>query len=627
MARPAPGVEFKLVPTRTRRVTVIAQDPSVRTLAGDILTTEVEIPAEGVGPGPWGYRVQVIDYDGSAGVLYEPRPYAFDKYGDFKDPFRTAGGDRLLNDPTFHAQNVYALAMRVLWRFEFALGRRVSWSFRGHQLKVAPHAFADANAFYSSRDEALLFGYFPGSGGRTVFSCLSHDVVAHESTHALLDGLRERYQDPSSPDQAGFHEGFADVVALLSVFSLRDVVRVALNHSYQGAGAKPAARRALRWASGAGRPLIDRALLTPDALRENLLMGLAEQMGSEMSGVRGQALRRSARDLTPSPKYLKDPQYDEPHRRGEILVAAMLNAFIEVLGARFATLGQIEGRFLHLERVVEEAAEAADYLLTMAIRAIDYSLPVHMEFSDYLSALLTADHEIRPVDQRYAFRDRVRRSFAAYGIQPNSSGREEPGLWLPPEQADRLVYDRTHFESMTRDRDEVFRFVWENRDALKVADGVYTRVLSVRPCLRINPEDGFALRESVAEYYQQVTVRADELRRWGLRKPDRMPDDTPVTLYGGGTLLFDEYGRLKFNVNNRLDDFGRQQKRLDHLWRYGAIGPGAARLRRFSHIHRKRALNAPTVACEQWLEPRRDSRPAASATVPTPAERLNQIGE
>src|SRR5918993_1424458 len=55
----------------------------------------------------------------------------------------------LLEDPRFHAQNVYAIIMRTLARFEFALGRRVGWSFLGHQLQVAPHAFADANAFYS----------------------------------------------------------------------------------------------------------------------------------------------------------------------------------------------------------------------------------------------------------------------------------------------------------------------------------------------------------------------------------------------------------------------------------------------------------------------------------------------
>src|SRR6202795_4719337 len=105
------------------------------------------------------------------------------------------------------------------------MGRRVGWSFDGHQIQIAPHAFCDANAFYAKEGQGLFFGYFPAlAGKRQIFTCLSHEVVAHETTHALLDGLRERYTDPSSPDQAAFHEGFADVVALLSVFSLKNVV-------------------------------------------------------------------------------------------------------------------------------------------------------------------------------------------------------------------------------------------------------------------------------------------------------------------------------------------------------------------------------------------------------------------
>ena len=135
---------------------------------------------------------------------------------------------RLLADPRFHAQNAYAIAMRTLAIFERALGRRVEWGFRGQQLHIAPHAFASANAFYSEDDQALMFGYFTGKSGSTVFTSLSHDIVAHETTHALLDGMRDAFTDASLPDQAGFHEGFADVVALLSVFSLRETTKACL---------------------------------------------------------------------------------------------------------------------------------------------------------------------------------------------------------------------------------------------------------------------------------------------------------------------------------------------------------------------------------------------------------------
>ncbi len=38
--------------------------------------------------------------------------------------------------------------------------------------------------------------------------------MAHETTHALLDGLRDRYPDPSGPDQAGFHEGYTEVISV-----------------------------------------------------------------------------------------------------------------------------------------------------------------------------------------------------------------------------------------------------------------------------------------------------------------------------------------------------------------------------------------------------------------------------
>ena len=131
--------------------------------------------------------------------------------------------DRILGDPAYHALNAYALVMRTLHRFEFALGRRVAWGTGGHQLKVVPHAFEQANAYYAEDAEALVFGYVR-AGRATTFFGLSHDIIVHETTHALLDGLRDGFTEPSSPDQAALHEGLADIVALLSVFSLPEVL-------------------------------------------------------------------------------------------------------------------------------------------------------------------------------------------------------------------------------------------------------------------------------------------------------------------------------------------------------------------------------------------------------------------
>src|SRR5262245_36607033 len=56
-----------------------------------------------------------------------------------------------------------------------------------------------------------------------VFTCLSHNVIAHEMTHAVLDGMGlPHFTDPSNPDVLAFHEGFADLVALLQQFAYPD---------------------------------------------------------------------------------------------------------------------------------------------------------------------------------------------------------------------------------------------------------------------------------------------------------------------------------------------------------------------------------------------------------------------
>jgi len=100
------------------------------------------------------------------------------------------------------------------------------------RLRIYPHAMREANAYYSSAKKALLFGYFPAEGedvgdnypGETVFSCLSHDIIAHETTHALLDGLHPRFVEPSNVDALAFHEAICRYRGVVPAFYLsRDI--------------------------------------------------------------------------------------------------------------------------------------------------------------------------------------------------------------------------------------------------------------------------------------------------------------------------------------------------------------------------------------------------------------------
>ena len=101
------------------------------------------------------------------------------------------------------------------------------------------------------------------------------------------------------------------------------------------------------------------------------------------------------------------------------------------------------------------------------------------------------------------------------------------------------------------------------RRDLQLDEGAYTEVLSVRPCTRVDPDDGFTLHETVAEYVQIRRLRADELKLVKVRRPDGMPADTDVTLYGGGALIFDEFGHLKYHVAKSVggDDQSEQLER------------------------------------------------------------------
>ncbi len=563
----------------TREITVLAEDPSVLTGGGRPLLAKVRIPSEPLAPGPRGSRFEVIDYDASTGSFYKPYVLPQDC-----DPYQDAGDiEKLLADPGFHAQNVFGVAAATLFEFERALGRSLSWGFAGesHQLKLVPHAFEEANAFYSREDEALIFGYFK-QRKTNIFTCLSHDIVAHETAHALLDGMRNQYTRPSSNQQGAFHEGFADVIALLSVLRSEKLIQFALR--VDKLGSHPT-----------GRIPLGKAL--ERIQNKGFLFGLAEEMGKSTDPLGRDALRRSIR-LVPDDKMISAET--EVHALGEVLVAAVIKAFVEVwharLSGKFKSLEKFDAGGLrnwdHIQvdlwRIAEEGAKAAQHLLTMVIRAVDYLPPVHVEFRDFLMAMLTSDMQTCPDDSTYHYRRLLIEAFKPWGIYPHPAKKgQEIGTYCPFDKD--LRYSRGNSDSMHWDREGMFRFVWENRRHLGLVDDAYTKVSSVRSVSRVAP-DGFIVRETIAEYYQLVK-QADRgvLRHFRIPVPDFVADNLDIRfdLVGGGALIFDEFGQLKYHISNHLSS-PRQKDRLIRLNFSGQLVRSAAPDRPFALAHLKR---------------------------------------
>jgi hypothetical protein len=389
--------------------------------AGNVAT--IEVGNERLMPGPFGSRIEVVDYDGSAsgGCYYQPV--------NLDDPaiLMQGGLEPTESDPRFHQQMVYAVAMKVIENFERALGRSV-YFHAGQRLRLLPHAFRGANAFYDRRILGVLFGYFradrrnPGRNlpGQNVFTCLSHDIIAHEVTHALVDRLRSHFLEFSNRDVAAFHEGFADIIAIFQHFTFPDIL-----YEYI---------RATRTDLRSPTPLVQ----------------LAQQFGYATG--RGRALRsavdldvagalraRASGDDSPPP-----PLYDtvlEAHERGSILVAAVFDGFFSIYQRRIADLlriatggtGLLPQGDLHpdlVTRVAGEAARTAQSVLTMCIRAFEYLPPVDVTFGDYLRALVTADYELNPSDD-VGLRASMIEAFRSRGVYPDGvrSLAEESLLW------------------------------------------------------------------------------------------------------------------------------------------------------------------------------------------------------
>ncbi len=423
----------------TRRLRVFAFDPAASvdpdTASMNLATVSIRWE-DNLQPGPVGDYVEVIDVDPASACCYAPV--------DLNHPYLIAqnGLAPSESNPQFHQQMAYAVSMRTIEIFERALGRCALWSSRlvrnqagdvvreefVERLRIYPHALRAANSFYSGDRKALLLGYFSAGtnrvgltmpGGR-VFCALSHDIVAHETSHALLDGLHRRYQEATNPDMLAFHEAFADIVALFQHFMIPEAL---LDQIKKARG---------------------------DLEAESLLGQLAVQFGQASQDGYG-ALRNAIGTFNKEGEWERcKPQrsdYDpskEPHALGAVLVSAVFDAFIKLYRQRSADLirlatsgsGVLPAGDISQDlatRLAKEAGKLAGHVLNMCIRALDYCPPVDLTFGDYLRALITADRDLVQDDDR-GYRVAFIAAFRDRGIYPSNvpSLSVDSAVWEKP---------------------------------------------------------------------------------------------------------------------------------------------------------------------------------------------------
>ncbi|TRW99180.1 hypothetical protein FNJ84_00405 [Paracoccus sp. M683] len=544
-------------PHRLRRGQVYTVDSAIRACDGAL--SWIDIPHEELSPGPSGKLFQVDATDCTT-MIRRSYPDLDRRHGD------DFGFDQ--GDPETHCRNVYFTAMATYELFRRALGRPVAWAFWGDgvspPLRLLPFAQQALNAYYDRSRAEIGFGFDragPDSSradARLIrFTALSSDVIAHEVTHALIDGLRPDYDLPVHPDVFAFHEAVADTVALLSRFERQSYLPYLLRESRLS------------------------------FLKNDFLRSLAPQLGRlvRKSGLRtldiGWTVLGGDGDTADLPRY--EDATISPHARGGLLSSAVFEAFLRSLHRRIKPLldlaapeGSAVDRYL-IEQVQTIAAATAGHFLEICIRALDYCPPASIRFSDYLRAMITADRLLIRED-RHGYREELIDAFRRRGIYPEDIDvvSERQLEWnrpdLPTAPIVGLALSDLRFDvspvlplnaaevrrqaralALAIDDDRRLAHELGLRDPGQIGGAGRVSapmVTSIRPTLRVG-RDGFIDFSIIAEVTQDRDMPVD--------------DKGFVRHRGGATLIIGPRGQPYMIVRQRVDNDDRIAKEIAYV--------------------------------------------------------------
>jgi hypothetical protein len=440
--------------------------------AGQVPVQRIVIRDEaGFYDGPISPRVAVLDFDPASGALRPgvpcvapDDPTRYFRYGPKDDP---EAND--LETPDFIATSVFGTVHHTMAKFEEAdiLGRHVAWAFAGPQLLVVPRAGEWENACYERDSRSLQFFYFPHrETGTRVHTALSEDIVAHETTHAVLDGIAPDLYSALSPQSLALHEAIADLGAL----------SIALGT----------------------RLLQDRFLATTggDLAKWQMFRGLAQRFaeGTQRGSV---FLRDLDNELT-----MKDVRATDPHEMSQVLTGAMYALWRHLYesAARHEkkahpelTPVQIAGSVLWRTREIYER---------MAFRALDYLPPGEATFADYARAVLAADEAGNP--NHPAPRTFLAKQFVRRGLV-----KSHKDLHVRTRFAAKAV-SNVDPEDLLQSDYAAYEFANRNRKLLGIPRGIPFKVLPRLATQKLYYHRRGDRKETVSEVLFKVSWTEDE---------------------------------------------------------------------------------------------------------------------
>ena len=487
---------------RRARAKVYLKDPLALSSRGNFPIGEAIVSGDtSIAPGPTSSRFVVVDYDASTDRVYAPTKWRervehwSQGQGEYLYDFAASPGTRQ------EAQiNAWATAVDTLQLFEdeHVFGREVPWAFDGSRIRILPQATYDANAFYSRQTKALHFGYFADRHDRPIKTSLSHDIVAHEASHAILDGLRPSYLESVHPDAAGFHEYVGDAAAMLSLFRQRDFLRqlVMLN-------------------------VKQRSFF-------NLVTELAPQVGEGLYGQADRAALRTARNTL---TYKQVEHETDPHVRGQVLSGLAFEVLEGVFHARLdSPMGRERGQ--GRQEVFSALMTAARHTMRMLLRPIDLLPPGNITFVEYISVALAVDGHFFP-DDGLGYRKIVEKAARKRGLHPSQHDYEYE---IESEMPANSKLRERDIAMIRSSRVGAYRFLDANRKNFRIPSNRDFRVVGVGTNRRALGLGERAVPETIVQYLWEERIP--------LPRDVRSTALDHIVLRAGGTVAVDEYVNL-----------------------------------------------------------------------------------